>query len=246
MPKYIEYNREERAICAHLFRLLHENIDSKETSPFAKFLHLIKPDKMDLSALRYENIGIFCEVAIIRDAYYIRKPEIVDFMDNFTKILMQQVEVTNCTLFSGLSEILQDPTQTHPKQILQKASALHESLSENEVKVYGAMQGMFNAKPDLAITIDNKLLVFEAKFTEPFDEEQMERTRKIGEVWSKLLYEDLGFAKPPEFSVITLGDERFNPDISWTQILSIAEETFKPGDLSLIALQNGVNWLKSH
>ncbi|GAH85521.1 unnamed protein product, partial [marine sediment metagenome] len=30
MTNYDKYNREERAICAHLFRLLHERLELKE------------------------------------------------------------------------------------------------------------------------------------------------------------------------------------------------------------------------
>jgi hypothetical protein len=43
---------------------------------------------------------------------------------------------------------------------------------------------MFNAKPDLAITIDDYLMTFEAKFTEKFDCTQLGRTWKITEAWA--------------------------------------------------------------
>ena len=84
-----------------------------------------------------------------------------------------------CRLYSELPEPLNDGRLTHPKQIRQKATAENIQLSENESKVYGAMQGMFNAKPDLVITIDNILLVCEAKLTESFDEGQLRRTSNM-------------------------------------------------------------------
>jgi hypothetical protein len=106
------------------------------------------------------------------------------------------------------------------------------------------MQGMFNAKPDLVITVDNKLLVFEAKFTEPFDELQLERTEHITEVWSKLLFTDFGFNEPPEYSIIKLGAGKFTPHINWTDVLSIADKTYRADDRSLLVLMAGVNLLK--
>ena len=119
-----------------------------------------------------------------------------------------------------------------------------EPLTENESIVYGAMQGMFNAKPDLVITFDNKLFVFEAKFTESFDETQLKRTQNIADVWSRLLFTDFGFPSPPEVSVIKLGAKKFEPNISWADILSIAHETYNENDLTLISLRNGVKLLK--
>lgn len=104
---YDDYNREERAICAHLFRLLHEQIEKNWESPFGKFLSKIelKEQGFDLTNLKFENIGIYCEVAIIRDAYQNKKPEIFQFMDNLTKIIMQQEEINVCRLFSELPDI---------------------------------------------------------------------------------------------------------------------------------------------
>ncbi len=78
-------------------------------------------------------------------------------------------------------------------------------FTADERKVYGALQGMFNAKPDLAITINNYLLVFEAKLTLKFNDEQIKRTKNIAQVWAKLLYEDMEFKKEPEFTVLKLG-----------------------------------------
>lgn len=245
---YDNYNREERAICAHLFRLLHEQISRDWESPLGKFLAKIelKEHGFDLANLKFENIGIFFEVAIIRDAYQNQKPEIYQFMDNLTKIIMQQEEIKVCRLFSELPDILKNPKGTHPKQIRQKAVSSGIDFTESENQVYGAMQGMFNAKPDLVITIDNKLLVFEAKFTEPFDEVQMKRTTNITEIWSKLLFNDFGFSTQPEFFIIKLGPRKFNPNITWAEIKNIARETYSSNDRTLISLQKGVELLEKY
>ena len=56
---------------------------------------------------------------------------------------------------------------------------------------------MFNAKPDLAITLPGIVIAYEAKFTQAFGREQTSRTERIVEVWRTLLYDDLGFASPP-------------------------------------------------
>jgi hypothetical protein len=50
MTKYDQYNREERALCAHLFRLLHERMEDKEASPLGQFLK-----KLSESDLEYKN-----------------------------------------------------------------------------------------------------------------------------------------------------------------------------------------------
>lgn len=106
------------------------------------------------------------------------------------------------------------------------------------------MQGMFNAKPDLVITIDDKLLVFEAKFTEPFDEVQLKRTANITEIWSKLLFNDFGFSTQPVSFIIKLGPRKFNPNISWTEIKNIAKETYGSNDRTLISLTKGVELIE--
>ncbi len=250
MSNYDKYNREERAICAHLFRLLHERLDLKEKSPLGQFLNKLKlqNQKINLTDLHYENIGIFCEVAIIRDAFQNFKPTVNPFMDDLTKLIMQQEKIQNCRLYSQLPEILSNPKQTHPKQIRQKATSEGIQITENEGQVFRAMQGMFNAKPDLVITIDNKLLVFEVKFTQAFDKIQLKRTENVTKVWATLLYKDFGFKKQPEYSIIKLGAKKiepyFEPYINWSDILQIAQETYGKYDRTLIALDNGVKLLR--
>lgn len=251
--KYDYYNREERAICAHLFRLLHERLEDKSESPLGQFINklskrnlLFKNGNSSLENLRFENTAIFCEASIIRDAYQDKKPHVIPFMDNLTRLIMTQENVSDCRLYSQLPEPLNNGKLTHPKQIRQKATAESIQLNENESKVYGAMQGMFNAKPDLVIIIDNLLLVCEAKHTESFDEEQLKRTWNIAEVWATLLYEDFGFSEPPIYSVFKLGGATFQPHIHWTDISEIAEKTYNNNDRSRIAIKAGLELLKRY
>ena len=116
-------------------------------------------------------------------------------------------------------------------------------LSADELRVYGALQGMFNAKPDLAITVDDCLMTFEAKFTEEFDKIQLERTWKITEVWaSSLLYRDLGFEKAPVYTVVKLGLSKQKPDLSWQEIFRIAKDYYPETDRSFLAFKNALNF----
>lgn len=251
MTTYDYYNREERAICAHLFRLLHERLDDKSSSPLGKFLEKLsnrnltfKNGNNSLTNFRFDNTAIYCEASIIRDAYQNAKPDTNPFMDSLTRLIMKQENVSDCRLYSQLPEPLNNGKQTHPKQIRQKATAESIQLSEGESKVYGAMQGMFNAKPDLVITIDNILLVCEAKHTESFDEEQLKRTWNIAEVWATLLFKDIGFTEPPTFSVFKLGGATFKPHINWSDISEIADLTYNENDRTRIAIRAGTELLK--
>jgi hypothetical protein len=251
MKKYDYYNREERAICAHLFRLLHERLEEKSVSPLGQFLNRLSKSNLtfrngntSLTNLRFDNISIFCEASIIRDAYQNAKPDIYPFMDDLTRLIMKQENVNDCRLYSQLPEPLSNSKLTHPKQIRQKATSVSIQLNESESKVYGAMQGMFNAKPDLVLTIDDILLVCEAKHTESFDEEQLKRTWNIAEVWATLLYKDIGFLVPPIYSVFKLGGAIFKPHINWTAISDISELTYNENDRTRIAIKAGVELLK--
>jgi len=165
--KYDLYNREERALCSHLFRLLHEKlVDSPRDSALSKVLNIVhkknlvfknKETRINFASLRFDNVGIFSEVALIRDAYENLKPNVNDFMDELTEIIKRQENVNECRLYSQLPKVLCDCRETHPKQIRAKAHSEGVSLSTDEMRVYGAVQAMFNAKPDLAITVDNHL-----------------------------------------------------------------------------------------
>jgi len=85
---YDYYNREERALCSHLFRLLHEWITPEGNKDlFIRFLN-----QSGLVA-NNGNLGeprIYTEVALIRDSYYHRKPDVVPFMDDLAREIVQQ------------------------------------------------------------------------------------------------------------------------------------------------------------
>ena len=116
---YINYNREERDICTHLFRLLLE--DQPNWRPLKEFLNKDNA----------ENPRIFCEVAIIRDAYFIRKPEVQKFMSSMCDLIAQQNKITNYTHFENLPKDLQNSAKTHPKQIAFKLKELNKNWVKN-------------------------------------------------------------------------------------------------------------------
>ena len=85
--KYDEYNREERALCSHLFRLLHEGLlnDNRNNSALYKFFECILENKTESSSfikgfsldnISLDNVGIFAEVALIRDKFRNLKPNV--------------------------------------------------------------------------------------------------------------------------------------------------------------------------
>jgi hypothetical protein len=174
--EYIKYNREERDLCAHLFRLLLD--DQPNWGPLKAFL---KKDTV-------HNPRIFCEAALIRDAYYARKPKIKNFMISLCNFIAQQNEITSYTKFDKLPAELQNPTLTRPKQIAYKMENNDFDFKKDDLEIYGTLQAMFNAKPDLVICEGSSLFTYEAKYTLDFDDIQLRRTREIAEVWQKLLY----------------------------------------------------------
>lgn len=192
---------------------------------------------------KFENVGIFTEVAIIRDYYDKIKPNVNAFMDKLVEIIGVQEKAINFRKYSNLDSSLNTPDKTHPKQIYQKARQIPDYFSRDECKVYGALQGMFNAKPDLAITLNSYLLVFEAKFTLWFDYEQINRTQNIADVWGKLLYKEFGFESPINPVVLRLGHQKFFPDISWQEIFQIAKETYTSNDRTLISMESACDLL---
>jgi len=151
------------------------------------------------------------------------------------RMLMGQESVSECRLYSELPDELSNGSKTHPKQIRQKAGNL---LSPDEERVFGAMQGMFNAKPDLVVCINEELLIYEAKFTLDFDLKQMTRTENIGKIWAALFYADLGYTKPPAVKVLKLGLAKFSPDISWEDVSRISANIYADNDRTRVAIEN--------
>jgi hypothetical protein len=230
---YLTYNREERDLCAHLFRLLLE--DQPDWRPLKEFL------ETDFNG----SPRLYCEAALIRDAYYARKPDISGFMDGICEMIAEQEGIVgNYTKYSALEpEELRNPGKTHPKQLYYKLKNTGFQSKSGDSRVYGALQAMFNAKPDLVICIDNTLYIYEAKYHMTFDKLQLERTEKIGEVWAELLYRDLGFASKPKVEVRMLGLIKDKPKegefryrfISWEEVLDIAKKHWNPSSKEWVA-----------
>ena len=224
---YLEYNREERDICAHLFRLLLD--DQKNWGPLKEFIGTRQVSKP----------RIYCEVALIRDAYRERKQQpddIHQFMNNLCDLIARQNKVKSYTLFMNLPGNIKNPQKTHPRQIRSKLIGMGLLKSEGDQVVYGNLQAMFNAKPDLVVCNGPDLVVYEAKYKSGFGNEQMERTKKIGCVWKKLLYRDLGFATEPSLSVRKLGMASQQPDIAWEKVYDIAVNHWGENDFSVAVL----------
>lgn len=226
---YEKYNREERNLCSHLFRLLL--MDHPNYGPLKEFV-----GDEDVSGPR-----IFSEVALIRDAYYKRNDKI-EFMDDICGVIANQENLKDYRVYSSLIKENELFNRTYPSFIKLVAKKNGIQLSKDELKLYGAVQGMFKAKPDLVICYSNNLLIYEAKYTLDFDTAQLKRTAKIGEVWSKLLYHDLGFTDIPKIKVLKLGLKKYNPHVSWTDIFDIAQRYLIQGDISLRAIEYGANW----
>lgn len=242
---YDDYNREERALCSHLFRLLHEKLVTDcYNSPLARVLQFLP---IQGSQFSYHGVKIFAEVALIRDAYFARKPNVREFMDKVVARIASQEGITEYKRYSELPSPLNDPDETHPKKIGYQAKKLSTGLTKAELTIYGCLQGMFNAKPDLAITIDNKLIVYEAKFTAPFNAAQLDRTKKIADVWANELFEDLGFDEKPQVVVSTIGAKasKPEPDLDWETVFEIQKDFYPANDRTYIAFESASRLLQS-
>lgn len=228
ITEYDKYNREERYVCAHLFRLLHEPADN-----YKALREFLKTDT------QLSDPRIYCEVALVRDAYSTRGDMRPQFMDSLVALVAAQERVTRYTPYTQLENPEWcTPSATHPRQICHKAAG---KLAPEDVAVYGAVQAMFNAKPDLAICFDLHLVVYEAKLTTPFDKEQITRTDKIANVWAQLLYEDLGFSGVPSVEVRKLGREGTTADTTWEDVCKIARDAYSlRSDRTLQALESAL------
>ncbi|MCY1023454.1 hypothetical protein [Pyxidicoccus sp. MSG2] len=247
------FNREERAACSHLFRLLHEGLaTAPQASAMAQVLAVLRGRGVDIPG---EAAGavVLTEVALIRDAYETWKGS--DVSSRMDELVGLVAEGRPHTRWSQLAPILRDPKQTYPAQVRTKADRLsigvgpegtlrESALDVQNRAVYGALQGVFNAKPDLALVLPSRLLVFEAKLTEAFDTEQLERTGLLARLWaSRLLHGYLGYTSPPSVSVVRIGDEGTGAELTWQDLHRLATERYPPNDRTCIALRSVVDLL---
>lgn len=227
---YENYNREERNLCSHLFRLLHEPQNGH--SALRQFLG------RDCDGGR---VKIYSEVALIRDAYHVRKPHVSSFMSRLVQLVAKQHSLEDHTPFCDIPDELKDPWRTHPKDLGGKFLKRHGSyLKKDDRQLYGLIQAYFGAKPDLAVCLENEIVVYEAKFTESFNEHQIRRAALIAEVWAELLYCDLGYQSPPDVTVKRLGLEKYSPEISWEKVAVVAHEILGAEDKTSKALKLAV------
>lgn len=238
---YDEYNREERYLCAHLFRLLHEWTSVEADRD--KIAQFMQKSGVEIDAKKPEAVKIFTEVSLIRDAYSIRKPDVAIYMDELVSFVAVQEGIVGFRSYSELPEVLRDPAKTHPEQIRSKAKKEDIDLSADEDALYRKIHEIFKARPDFAITSQNSLVAYEAKYTQRFSVDQTRRTENITEAWANLLYADLGFTKPPSLFVATIGPRKLEPQISWEWLLDRALATYPAEDRTCIALGNAVNLL---
>jgi len=223
---YLDYNREERNICAHLFRLLLE--DQPEWRPLKQFL--------GVSEVR--NPAVYCEASIIRDAYHVRRRNAAEFVHSLCELTAEQRGIDMYTRFADLPEDICSQHKTHPRQIAWKLKERGLLTADADAAVYGALQGLFNAKPDLVICEGETLWVYEAKFTQKFDDKQMQRTREIADIWACLLHRDLGFSDSPAVEVRRLGLRPEESDITWKDVCGIARGFWNADDFSLRVLNS--------
>lgn len=250
MTGYDAYNREERAMCAHLFRLLHEGLDRKEHSPLADFL-----GRLGITPATFDQVAIYAEAAMIRDAYLHRKHlssgsrinYVTPFMDEMVKLLAEIEGMPGYVLYSQLPRPLNLLGSIHPRQIYDRMNSKKKltpprTFTPDEKHIYRVMKDVFLAKPDLAITVDASLIIIEAGLAIPVSEVRLTLMQKVARIWAELLYPDLGFEEPPYWKVCSLsryiqGAADSTPDLTWQDVYEIARETYPSTDRTVVALK---------
>jgi hypothetical protein len=118
-------------------------------------------------------------------------------------------------------------------------------VSGDDLRVYGAIRAMFNAKPGLATTVDQYLLVIEAEIPGPFDQTQLLRPTKIAQVWSRdLLRGLLGFKTEPTFAVVRLDASIYSLGISWSEITTIPPKFYCASDKTAVVFRGALGLLR--
>lgn len=247
---YDHYNREERALCSHLFRLLHEPARFPEPDPpIAQFARLLASseiweDRPSLSQVTdWQQARVYSEVALLRDAYAARSnsAEQDELMDRIVCEVSRLKDVNDCISWSELMSQLAG-SRIHPSKLMNELEKRALSvLIQGGREVYSAIQNMFNSKPDMAITFDGHIVLIEAKLTQRFDTAQMKRAEEIRQVWASALYKDLGLDGPPKAcAVAKLGASRRVADITWGDVAGIAARHYSEGDRSRQAFEYAV------
>ncbi len=242
---YDKYNREERALCSHLFLLLHEGLNSDDPSKSFLGLTLKCLDKN----LRSRTTPINKQNDIL---------EALAHIDVTQAVIFSEVAVLRDALFQD-----DDETRiTEAKRLLgEYVQALNsEARDGKENKSVWTYQGLISAKPDLILAFPNLLLVFEAKYTTRIDAAQLSRTRDLVRAWgefplpssgypnslARTILQDLGVDPTSPIVVLTLSDERDSPDLSWQDLFGVMKECWPTRtDRAQIAFESAIALLAS-
>jgi hypothetical protein len=217
------YTCEERNLCAHLFRLLHEPANS-----YAALRAFTGWKQGDMPWFR-----VFLEVLLVRDVYTERVQDRDQFMDNLVNAVAMTGGLSNYTHFLKLPQVLRTSQQTHPWQIAMKMRRIGFQPKRDDFKVYSFLQPLFTTGPMLVVCLPGELLLYKVKASGAFDEEQYKRLHRIGAIWREVLYADLGYDAPPGVKIVRLGPGCVaGCDVSWEQVFSIAQEIYPHDDNS--------------
>jgi hypothetical protein len=232
--QYDQYNREERALCAHLFRLLHEGLIQYPKDSYLKCII----DKIDKPIVpegvrnvwkcisncedELRKARIYCEVALIRDAVYKSKMTTSSKVEDY-----------------------------HKRKLAQKL------LCSGGNKLWPEYEGLFSAKPDLVIAFPRLLLVFEAKLLMPFDNNQIARTEDVVDAWKALkiesesgqekpLWSDLGVNDNAASVVLRLGRQSQEKiSLTWEDVFQVMKDKhFPKEDRTWIAFEAAMKLLE--
>lgn len=250
--EYDKYNREERNLCAHLFRLLHEE------QFLCRFLARISRN-LEARALDLKCIERAAE-----------KPRKLRLLANAIKVRDLSKPVRIYMEVALLRDMLHELYKEQPTDFFQHGTRRDrlEAFRPGGVSA----QGLLAAKPDMVIAHHDFLIVIEAKFTTGLGEDQWKFTQALAELWrdrdfwcsgdtlpclerSPLEWLDVHSDAPA--SAIFLGANRLRgdsiyegiePHITWEDVCEVARggnedriagpRRFPESDRSLVALQH--------
>ena len=233
MTDFTDIVREERHYCSHLFRLLcHDKESGGVNSGLAGFLQLAKANvKLDVSTVAHAEI--ITEVAAFRDYYKVhedRSAFLANLYDEFLPIVVAQYDGRISDPIRP-NEVERD--KLHPKDFGGEVERL-SGHREQDVLFYREFSALFNAKPDLLIICDGRMLWFEVKFWAAFDTKQLQRTNNIGSICSSSVFDPLFHSMPND--IFALGTQRHRHIrrttnfIDWADVAELAEARLPLGE----------------
>ena len=95
--------------------------------------------KFNANDIHFDNPGIFCEAALIRDVYFSKKPNVKELMDTIVEFIMQHYKIKgDCRNYSQLPAKLNNCHITHPNGIKKTAKDDAIYLSQNEKNIWNS------------------------------------------------------------------------------------------------------------